>query len=388
MAGQSVILVTGGTGVVGSEIVRALVHHPSAPEIVLLIRGRPQQVELKRRWLLQALEIPPEHPRAAAVTAVPGDVAAPKLGLQAGDHSALAERLTHVVHSAGVTTFKQTAEEAHRNNVGSTLGALELARQCRGLRGVLHVSSAFAAGERGGDVGDDDLDPEAGFVNEYERSKMLSEREVRAAMGELPIVITRPSIVTGRRKDGWVARFMGPYTIWELFHRGLVGMVPGAPDQPLDLVPADWVGEASSALLLDRFQPGRAYHLCAGTRSLGIEAHFRFLSEVLAAEDSTWAKQRYSVPMCVDYETFAHFLATVEMLNNRRLRLLVHQVRAICHTLATTKRFNTARTEAQLAGTGLELAHSTAWVGESIRFALRRKWESIAPAPGRLPSVV
>jgi len=384
---MATILVTGGTGVVGCEIVRALVHHPTAPEIVLLIRGGPQQAELKRRWLLQVLEVPPGHPREPAVTAVAGDVAAPGLGLAENDRAALAERLTHLVHSAGVTTFKQTAEEAQRNNVQSTLHALELARRCRGLRGVLHVSSAFAAGECGGDVGDDDLDAEAGFVNEYERSKMLSERVVRAAMGELPIAITRPSIVAGRRKDGWVARFLGVYTVWELFHRGLVGMVPGSPETPLDLVPSDWVGEATAALLLDRFQPGGCYHLCSGpARSLGIQAHLRFLAEVLAAEDPAWAQQRYPVPICVDYETFSHFLETIEMLNHRRLRLLVHQVRAICHTLASPKRFSTARADAQLAGTGVSLDHASTWVGESIRFALRQRWEPPAPGPGRLLS--
>ncbi|HVE82551.1 MAG TPA: SDR family oxidoreductase [Myxococcales bacterium] len=372
MAERDCILVTGGTGIVGTELVRVLLLQPEAPEVVVLLRGAASAREEKQAWLLDALGLPARPERLIFVS---GDVTAPGLGLEAAVGDALAARLTRVIHSAAVTSFRQTPERAFLNNVQSTRNVLELAGRCRRPAGVLHVSSAFVAGGRTGRILEDDLDASTRFLNEYERSKLLSEQVARDAMAHLPVCVLRPSIVVGRREDGWVARFHGIYQVWELFHRGLVGLFPGDPEQPLDVIPADWLAEAIAHLALRRFRPGTTYHLCAGKeRSLTVAEIVPYVISVLAEEDPEFARQKYPLPMAVPWDAFATFLETMELTGHRRLRILARQMHSICDTLMTNKVFDTAHLDADLAGAGVPLSRARDWLAPSIRFAARRHW--------------
>jgi nucleoside-diphosphate-sugar epimerase len=374
-ADPDTILVTGGTGIVGTEVVRALLSRPEAPEVVVLLRGQAEAREAKRAWLLHALGPGGAGNPPGNLTFMAGDVTAEGLGLSPADRSSLTARLTHIIHSAAVTSFRQTPERAYANNVQSALNVLELARKCRRTAAVAHMSSAFVAGTRTGRILEEELDGSTRFFNEYERSKLLSEQRVRDAMADVPVCVLRPSIVVGRRRDGWVARFAGAYQVWELFHRGLVGLFPGDPGQPLDIVPADWVGEVTAHLVLRRFHPGTTYHLCAGPeRSLTVAEIFPFVGGVLSEVDPEFARQRYPPPVPVPWDAFQSFLETMELTGDRRLRILARQVHAICDTLMTSKVFDTRNLDASLAGAGLYLGRARDWLQAPVRFAVQRNW--------------
>lgn len=92
---------------------------------------------------------------------------------------------------------------------------------------LLIVSSAFAP-PRGG-----------AHHNHYERSKWEAEVAVRTQMPD--VTVLRPSLVIGRRADGWIPRFSGIYQFLRMLAHGLVPAVPGKGDVRLDVVPVDVV---------------------------------------------------------------------------------------------------------------------------------------------------
>lgn len=271
---MSTTLITGATGFLGGEVTRALLAEDPQLRLVAVVRARDQaeldgRVEAIRRTLRPVDEV-----RFAAVA---GDVARPRLGLDAGAYERLAGEVERVVHVAATTRFDLSLEEARRQNVGGTRAVLDLCRgiRARGRTGRLdYVSTAYVAGDRRGLVREDELEAGQGFRNTYERSKCEAERLCRNAADELPVVIHRPSIIVGRAATGEttsyttiykpMAALVRFYALW----RPLVRIVrlPVGPDCPLDLVPVDWVAGAVATLYARPEAAGRCFHLAAGPR--------------------------------------------------------------------------------------------------------------------------
>ncbi|MFF3484187.1 SDR family oxidoreductase [Streptomyces sp. NPDC002701] len=75
-------------------------------------------------------------------------------------------------------------------------------------------------------------------------SKLRGETLVREAAGDgLPIVVTRPSIVTGERRTGQIREYKTLYSVVRLIAKGGVRTIPGHYDALLDLVPVDYVAD-------------------------------------------------------------------------------------------------------------------------------------------------
>ena len=198
--------------------------------------------------------------RAAHVTAIPGDVVEPGLGLPA---SAL-EEVTHVIHCAATVAFDHPLDAARRINVGGTRNVLEVCRRLPRLERLDAVSTCYVAGRRNGLVKEQDLTDADGFNNSYEQTKYESELELRAAMQLLPIAVHRLSIVVGDSRTGKTGSFKVLYWPLKVIARGWLPIVPYDPDGQLDIVPVDYVTSAMMALSRDPETLGHTYHLAAG----------------------------------------------------------------------------------------------------------------------------
>jgi long-chain acyl-CoA synthetase len=209
------------------------------------------------------------------VTALPGDVTLPRLGLSEREHDRLAGRVDEVVHCAASVAFTLPAAQARAINVEGTARVQELARRAaaRGrLRRFVHVSTAYVAGTHQGEFREDDLDVGQDFHNSYEGSKHEAERLVHEGAEGVPTVIARPSIVVGERDTGWTSAFNVLYWPLRAYSRGLYEVVPAAPAGRVDIVPVDYVADGILALL-DRPVGGAAaetFHLTAGDRAATI----------------------------------------------------------------------------------------------------------------------
>ncbi|HYA87090.1 MAG TPA: NAD-dependent epimerase/dehydratase family protein [Nitrospirota bacterium] len=220
------VLVTGGTGFVGSHLVELLLRNGYA--LTCLVRD-----PLHLRWL-----------EGRDVRLVHGDCTRPE------SLAAAVQGVSVVFHCAGLTKARRARDYYLVNHLGTRNLLEACARYNPAIDKFVLVSSQAAAGPSpdGRPVKDGDT-PHP--VSDYGRSKLLAENEVRIFKDRLPVVILRPSSVYGPRD----------VDIYELFRwasNGLTLEMTGG-DRYLNLC---YVEDLTAALLLSaehRTQSGSIY---------------------------------------------------------------------------------------------------------------------------------
>jgi nucleoside-diphosphate-sugar epimerase len=174
------VLVTGGTGFLGSHLVEALVEEPGC-EVFVLVRD-----PSKRRWL-EGVD---------GVRLLAGDLENVPV-LPAG--------LSCVYHLGGLTKTLRPSEyyTVNRDGTANLLQALE--RQSGRLRFV-HLSSLAAVGPSspGRGVSEDD---EPRPVSPYGESKLEAEKEVLRYQDRFSVVLLRAAAVYGPRDEDFLEFF-------------------------------------------------------------------------------------------------------------------------------------------------------------------------------------
>jgi long-chain acyl-CoA synthetase len=311
-----VVLLTGATGFLGTQVARRLIERTDH-DVVALVQA-PDQATARRLlarawwdWPELAAEIVgagtgwaapggqgrgggrggasplPGGGRGGRVLAVAGDVRAPGLALEPAVWRRLVRRVTHIVHAAADLRLTAPLAELRRTNVDGVTHVLELARAARrdhGLARLIHVSTAYVAGLRPGEVGEDDLTDRWGFANAYERTKYEGERLVREARAELPVSVLRPAMVVGDARTGAIRTFNTVYAALRLYLTGRLRVVPARPGLRANIVPVDWVADATVRLTFDPAAEGLTFHLSAPTEALPTAGELLGLVRRWAAE--------------------------------------------------------------------------------------------------------
>jgi nucleoside-diphosphate-sugar epimerase len=170
------VLVTGGTGLVGSHVVELLLQRGYA--VTCLVRD-PNRL----RWLT-----------GLAVDLAGGDCSRPETLIPA------VRDVSIVFHVAGLTKARKVRDYYEVNQIGTRNILQACSRYNPGIEKFVLISSLAAAGpsQDGKPVTDTDI-PRP--VSDYGRSKLLAEEEALAYKDRFPVVILRPSAVYGPR-DG------------------------------------------------------------------------------------------------------------------------------------------------------------------------------------------
>jgi thioester reductase-like protein len=266
-------LVTGATGLLGRALVRDLA--ATGRRVAVVVRGSAAAAATERVDELL------DDWRAVAGAVVPcpvvlqGDLAVEGLGLTADQTAWVACHVRDVVHSAASLSFQlRLADgEPYTSNVTGTRNVLGLCRTA-GIRRLHHVSSAYVCGLRRGTIREDELDVGQESGNDYERSKIVSEREATAAEWLDVCTVYRPSIIVGDLVHGFTTTFHGfykPLRIVQPFVEAFLtaSMEPGAlldvlgmgGSERKNLVPVDWVSAVMTRIIRDESLHGRTYHL-------------------------------------------------------------------------------------------------------------------------------
>jgi long-chain acyl-CoA synthetase len=286
------VLLTGSTGFLGAHVAFRLVTETDHG-IVALVRAKDKEaarLRLSRVWwdwpeLIKALD--------SRVNIVLGDVSQPRLGISDAEYSDLVHGLTHIIHTAADLRLNGPIEELRKTNVQGTANVLSLAHEVNrdhGLTRLSHVSTAYVAGGRTGEVSEDSLSDQHGFYSRYELSKYEGEQLVQQARPQLPISIFRPGLVVGDSKTGAIKTFNTLYFPIRLYLTRHPVIIPASPSLKINMVPVDYVADAVARLTFKPEAAGLNFHLVAPWEKLPTAAEFiRFLR--------TWAKGRMNMKL-------------------------------------------------------------------------------------------
>ena len=216
------VLLTGGTGFVGKEILWQAAHKDDIEEIVVLIRPK----EVRDRKTGELLEVITPEKRGEKLLEqlwldgpekrfkfrfLAGDVEEPNLGISDDEVARLEGSITHVIHCAASVAFDDPYEDAFRANVTGSLNALRFSHALQSIEGgpfVAHVAieTSYIHGRQTRQLAREDeiLFPRNFYNNYYELTKAMASIDTERFMLEkdLRVVQLCPAIVIGESKAG------------------------------------------------------------------------------------------------------------------------------------------------------------------------------------------
>lgn len=280
------VLITGGTGYLGSYVTQHLLRTTQA-RLSLLVRAKDREEARAKLWRSLQLHMDQEElddllPR---VDFVFGNLEAPSLGLEPTRYEQLAGSIESILHIAA--SLNRKSEKACLNtNLRGTLSMIKLARAAAdrsGLRRFSHVSTVAVAGQRDHEVvrEDEAIDWNRSDYDPYGRTKKFCEHMARELLPDVALTFFRPAIVMGDSRFPQTTQFdMVRAFCWFAD----LPVLPFKESVRLDIVNADFVGPAIAALHMKDQPKHDTYHLSAGTSS-------RTTGEIVRALVSTTGKR-------------------------------------------------------------------------------------------------
>jgi dihydroflavonol-4-reductase len=253
-------LVTGGTGFVGANVVRALLKR--GVEVRALVRPRSDTRNL------DSLE----------VELVAGDLR-DRGSLEAALHGC--DILYHV--AAMYALWARNPREIYDSNVTGTINILEAAGQA-GVQKIVYTSSVATIGlPKDGTPGTEEVPlPPEDMVSDYKRSKYLAEQEVlKYAQRGLPVVIVNPSFPVG----AWDVK---PTPSGQIIVNFLRGKIPAYVDTGLNVVDVEDVA-IGHVMAAEKGRIGERYIL--GHANLTLPELFQLLAQI-----SGMSAPRFRIP--------------------------------------------------------------------------------------------
>lgn len=285
---QQTVLLTGGSGVVGTALMPELLSQSF--KVLALMRRRPLSV--------------------MGIETILGDVTCPDFGLNLQALTDEHGSISCVIHSAAITNFDVSDEEMYRTNVEGTLNAIAVAK-ILGAR-LIYISTAFTH--------DLDLPHYMKEYSSYCQSKRQAESYIKESSVDYTIV--RPSIVLGDSDTGEIAYFQGLHNVMAALLLGMAPMLPAVPDAILDMVPQDILVHAIVALAKRKGQH-KEYWLTRGDSAIRVEAAYPLVERFLKTY-----KHDACLPKMVDPEVIERlfkpvFLPSLPRRLRKRLNSLV-----------------------------------------------------------------
>ena len=157
---------------------------------------------------------------------------------------------------------------------------IEMARRCRKLKGLGHVSTLYVVGTRQGKL-PENAGPDGDFNNSYEQTKFEAEELVRAS--GLPMDIYRLALLQGRAEDGYVHHYLESHMLMAAFCRGACALLPGSPDASLDMLPTDYTARALVRLITEQAVSGRIWSIAAGDEAPSVADLYAAISQCVVA---------------------------------------------------------------------------------------------------------
>uniref|UniRef100_A0A0E0DCV9 Fatty acyl-CoA reductase n=1 Tax=Oryza meridionalis TaxID=40149 RepID=A0A0E0DCV9_9ORYZ len=306
------ILITGSTGFLGKLLVEKILRvQPEVRKLYLLVRA-PDAIAAEERVLTEVVgnglfDVLREQYGAGfhsfikeKIYALPGDVTHENFGLESNDILQLSQKVDIIVNGAATTNFMERYDVALATNTIGVVHLCQFAKQCDNLKMVLHVSTAYVAGEQAGQIFekpfqigtalrlDYQLDIEAelqlvdkikselginsdsklekttmrklgleravhfGWPNTYTLTKAMGEMLLQQLGQDLPVVIVRPSMITSTFQEpmpGWIEQTRTIDAIFVAYNDQTLPCFIFDGSAIFDLIPGDMVISAMMAAI-------------------------------------------------------------------------------------------------------------------------------------------
>lgn len=216
---------------------------------------------------------------------VQGDITKTNLNISPQQNVKLRSEITHVFHLAAIYDLAVDEKTAQLVNVKGTENVNNWVKDLAQLDRYIYFSTAYVAGTREGVLYENELVKPSSFKNHYERTKYDAEVLVERLKSDgVPVTIIRPGIVKGHSKTGETVKFDGPYFILNFLDR--MRFLPFNPyigsktDSVVNLVPIDYIIQATAYLALYKEGTGKTYHLTDPEPSTATEIYELFVKEL------------------------------------------------------------------------------------------------------------
>ncbi|MFI6650450.1 amino acid adenylation domain-containing protein [Streptomyces sp. NPDC050529] len=256
-------LLTGASGFLGAFLLRDLIETTGGPVDCLVRAEDDHRAAHRLRANLERYGL--WRPRYAdLIRPVPGDLAAPGLGLLPADRTALVRRLGPVLHNGARVNFAAAYGDLRAPNVAGTEELLRLIADSDSP-GMHYISTtgvyAPAPGPRPVTITESTpTGPSPALPDGYAQSKWVAEQLIGLARERgLPVTVHRPGRISG---DTVTGACQDRDLLWQLIKGCLqAGAVPDLPYGSTDWVPVDYVSAAVVALSVSGRTGAETYHL-------------------------------------------------------------------------------------------------------------------------------
>ncbi len=322
------VLITGATGYLGKSIARKYLQS-SEDQIVLLLRAKNQtEFQNKTSALSQQLN------------ATDGRVLFYPLDLnQSMPFEQIATRnIRTIIHTAAITRFDVSQEDAQQVNVDGTVRLLEFAETCPNLEQVGLLSTIYSSGLKSGLMTEEFLDDNLGFANYYEWSKWELERYTLQSFAHLPCLIFRSATVIADCNDGSVTQYNVFHNTVRLLYQGLLTLLPGNTEVPIYLVTGEFVTNAIFSILQAAVSPQQQiFNVCHSKgQSIGlgeiIDTAFAVFSQY-----EQFVKRRVGKPRYINLDTFDIMMKQIGSFGSQSTRLATATIQPFARQLFLTK---------------------------------------------------
>jgi thioester reductase-like protein len=361
------VFLTGGTGFLGSEIMRRILEAHPRTRLALLVRSTTRETARERvdKLLARMFAAADVARHSERVEVVEGDISLRGAGMDSERSARIAERVDHVIHCAASVRFDLALEVARRDNTEGTRNVLTFAERLPRLSRFDYIGTAFVAGDRRGVIREDELDVGQRFLNSYEQTKMESEELVRSFAQRHPTAIYRPSIVVGNSKTGESAAFQGFHQALVFYRRlfagKLVVLLPADPYTPFDLVPVDYVVDALFALIASGKSIGGCFHLTSGPgKTCTLDELLKMVAEFTGVKQPPYVSKRaYERVLRPVLQTILFWDSRVDVARKAETYMPFFWSNLI---------FDKARIDAALDGSGIEVPHVRSYFVKLLKY--------------------
>lgn len=313
------VFITGATGFVGANLTRTLLESSDTVLHLLVRESEEDSTEDRVKNLLgEYFSKEQTWEYLQRIQVIKGDICAENLGMSDAVRNDLSQKIDTIFHSAANIHFDLPYGEAREINLDGTKRVLAFAAKChenKVLHRLNHISTAYVAG-KSKRFGETDFDIGQEFSNTYEQTKLEAELEALKYIKKgLPVIIFRPSIISGSYKPGEAAKSGILFIFQQCLLRGNNKDFICNDDSELNIVPVDYVVDAMLHISKADANLGKAFNLTC-RKNVNVKQMIinscRLLNIELPAFHSIAGKKnaskftRMALSMFIDYLDISH----------------------------------------------------------------------------------